>query len=43
VLAGGLLALFAFGGTAATSLRTTLRGLIGKAHTINTDSVTRPG
>src|SRR5215211_7265449 len=38
VLAGGLLALFAFGGTAATSLRTTLRGLIGKAHTINTDS-----
>ena len=38
VLTGGLLALFAFGGLAVSGLRTTLRGLIGNAHTVNTDS-----
>jgi flagellar biosynthesis protein FlhB len=38
VLAGGLLALFAFGGTAASDLRTTLQGLVGGAHRVPMDS-----
>jgi flagellar biosynthetic protein FlhB len=38
VLAGGLLALFAFGGASADSLRATLAALIGGAHRVSFDS-----
>ncbi len=37
VLAGALLALYAFGGSMATSLTATLRGLMGDSHAIATD------
>ena len=37
VLAGALLVLFVFGGPAATSLKTTLGGLLGNAHALATD------
>ena len=38
VLTGALLVIFIFAGMTATGLRTTLRGLIGNAHAVNTDS-----
>jgi flagellar biosynthetic protein FlhB len=38
VLAGGLLALFAFGGTAADALRMTMQGLLAGAHRVQIDS-----
>src|SRR4051812_49030422 len=37
VLGGALLVLFAFGGSATTSLRTTLQGLLGNAHAFTTE------
>src|SRR5690242_19783952 len=39
VLAGGLLALYAFGNSSAASLSATLRGLLSNTHAVSFDSV----